>query len=123
MIFKTEVIDKPKSLNIVISGDVIARGARTMRIAKVNWDILPKLINLMGENGHFINAEISHFHPEPLQTAREKLDKMLNKDFAILSKMHIVGGGSGGSKLEEVKQSEDGVTDILVNNVETLFNT
>ena len=77
----------------------------------------------MGENGHFINAEISHFHPEPLQTAREKLDKMLNKDFAILSKMHIVGGGSGGSKLEEVKQSEDGVTDILVNNAGILFNT
>lgn len=121
-IFKTEMIDKPNSLNIVISGDVIARGARTLRIAKVNWDNLPKLINLMGENGHFINAEISHFHPEPLQTARERLDKMLNKDFAILSKNHIVGGGTGGSKLEEVKQSEDGVTDALVNNVESLFN-
>ncbi|MCP0917678.1 strawberry notch C-terminal domain-containing protein [Acinetobacter indicus] len=121
-IFKTEMVDKPKSLNIVISGDVIARGARTLRIAKVSWDNLPKLITLMGENGHFINAEISHFHPEPLQTARERLDKFLNRDFAILSKHHIVSSGSTSNKLEEVKQSEDGVTDALVNNVGSLFS-
>lgn len=119
-IFKSGFTDLPKSLNLTLSGDVMSRGAKTLRIAKVEWSILPRLIEIMGEQGHFTNAEISHFHPEPLNTAREELDKHLNKNFAILSTKHIVGG-STGNRLEEVKKGNDTVTDAYVNTVESLF--
>lgn len=119
-IFKSGLTDSPKSLNLTVSGDVMARGAKTLRIAKVEWAILPRLIQVIGANGHFTNAEISHFHPEPLNTAREELDKHLNKDFAILSTKHIVGGSSG-NRVEEVKKSEDTVTDAFVNTLESIF--
>lgn len=117
-IFQLEVTKAKNSLNLKVTGDALTRGSKTFRMSVINWSDLPKLIKLMGTNGHFMNAEISHYHSEPVQTTRAILDKILNKDFAILSKKSNSGKAT---QLHSVVQKANVKGDSSTKSIEDLF--